>query len=75
MDMPAVAIVVPAAPPVCREMLGGETEDDENVGPYFNTVPRSLLTMFRCSFGDFSSRSGAEIAGARARARPGTCPA
>jgi len=44
---------------VCRETLGNGGA--ENVGPYFDTVPRALLTMLRCGFGDFSSRTGVPI--------------
>lgn len=45
---------------VCRSVLGDETENEE-VHPYFKSVPRSMYTVFRCSFGDCSTTSGTPI--------------
>jgi len=36
---------------VCRELFG-ERQDVEYVYEYFNNVPRSMFTIFKCSFGD-----------------------
>jgi hypothetical protein len=44
---------------ICREALGHGHE--ENVSEYFNTVPRSMYTVFRCSFGDCSAAGGVPI--------------
>eukprot|EP00931_Biecheleriopsis_adriatica_P081917 TRINITY_DN55276_c0_g1_i1.p1 TRINITY_DN55276_c0_g1~~TRINITY_DN55276_c0_g1_i1.p1 ORF type:complete len:575 (+),score=104.48 TRINITY_DN55276_c0_g1_i1:70-1794(+) len=44
---------------VCREVLG--SSEDEKVAVYFNSVPRSMFTVFRCSFGDCSNDSGIPI--------------
>jgi hypothetical protein len=44
---------------VCREALG--RREEENVTEYFSTVPRSMFTIFRCSFGDCSSSGGVPI--------------
>eukprot|EP00928_Gymnodinium_smaydae_P056777 TRINITY_DN40101_c0_g1_i1.p1 TRINITY_DN40101_c0_g1~~TRINITY_DN40101_c0_g1_i1.p1 ORF type:complete len:588 (+),score=118.93 TRINITY_DN40101_c0_g1_i1:136-1764(+) len=41
------------------ETMGGY--DTENVSEYFDTVPRAMLTVFRCSFGDCSTRGGMPI--------------
>lgn len=43
----------------CREALG--TSEDANIQEYFATVPRSMFTIFRCSFGDCSSSAGTPI--------------
>jgi hypothetical protein len=45
---------------VCREFFGDNEED--NVYEYFNNVPRSMFTVFRCSFGDCSAKGGVPIA-------------
>lgn len=42
---------------IFRELFG-RREDIEQINPYFDTVPRSMLTMFRCGFGDCSSENG-----------------
>jgi len=42
-----------------REFFG--REDKENIYDYFSTVPRSMFTVFRCSFGDCSSSAGVPI--------------
>jgi len=42
-----------------KEFFG--KEDVEFVQPYFETVPRSMLTTFRCAFGDCNSAEGAPI--------------
>jgi hypothetical protein len=44
---------------VSRELLGND--EAEQVYDYFNSVPRSMFTIFRCSFGDCSSRTGVPI--------------
>eukprot|EP00929_Paragymnodinium_shiwhaense_P114167 TRINITY_DN824_c0_g3_i1.p1 TRINITY_DN824_c0_g3~~TRINITY_DN824_c0_g3_i1.p1 ORF type:complete len:713 (-),score=210.03 TRINITY_DN824_c0_g3_i1:187-2325(-) len=44
---------------VFREMLGHRQVD--NVFEYFSDVPRSMFTVFRCSFGDCSSSGGVPI--------------
>lgn len=45
---------------ICRESFGREQEV-ELVYPYFSTVDRSMLTVFRCSFGDCSTDGGVPI--------------
>eukprot|EP00928_Gymnodinium_smaydae_P097625 TRINITY_DN8896_c0_g4_i1.p1 TRINITY_DN8896_c0_g4~~TRINITY_DN8896_c0_g4_i1.p1 ORF type:complete len:596 (-),score=101.99 TRINITY_DN8896_c0_g4_i1:99-1850(-) len=42
-----------------REFLG--RRELENVSEYFENVPRAMLTIFRCSFGDCSSAGGVPI--------------
>jgi len=42
-----------------RELFGRVKKD--NIYEYFNSVPRSMLTTFRCSFGDCSSAGGMPI--------------
>jgi hypothetical protein len=44
---------------LCRELLG--TKEKENISEYFDTVPRSMFTVFRCSFGDCSTSGGVPI--------------
>eukprot|EP00930_Biecheleria_cincta_P035771 TRINITY_DN24588_c0_g1_i1.p1 TRINITY_DN24588_c0_g1~~TRINITY_DN24588_c0_g1_i1.p1 ORF type:complete len:626 (+),score=104.29 TRINITY_DN24588_c0_g1_i1:24-1880(+) len=44
---------------VFREVLG--RRQIENVFEYFNNVPRSMYTTFRCSFGDCATISGSPI--------------
>merc|ERR1712139_489389 len=44
---------------IFREMFG--RKEVEHVSLYFNSVPRSMFTVFRCSFGDCSSRGGMPI--------------
>lgn len=46
---------------IFRELFGRSVEHRENVTDYFNTVPRSMFTTFRCSFGDCSSATGVPI--------------
>mmetsp|Transcript_134896 Transcript_134896/g.269167 ORF Transcript_134896/g.269167 Transcript_134896/m.269167 type:complete len:599 (+) Transcript_134896:111-1907(+) len=49
---------------VFRELIGPhehDFEDEENVQWYFRSVPRSMMTVFRCSFGDCSDQSGTPI--------------
>jgi len=51
---------------VFREGLGNNEEIGEEIGEnvaafYFRTVPRSMFTIFRCSFGDCSTISGTPI--------------
>jgi len=41
--------------------LGLSDDDDKNVERYFNGVPRSMYTIFRCSFGDCSTGAGTPI--------------
>merc|ERR1712216_1095477 len=45
---------------VFRETLGRE-EVYEFIFPYFNSVPRSMFTVFRCSFGDCSTGGGTPL--------------
>jgi len=48
---------------LCRLWFGHTNDSDiETVYPYFDTVPRSMFTIFRCSFGDCSSSGGLPIA-------------
>merc|ERR1712050_772202 len=44
---------------VCRDTLGRETSLD--VYTEFDTVPKALFTVFRCTFGDCSASSGVPI--------------
>jgi len=44
---------------IFREMLGRRQTD--NVYEFFDSVPRSMFTTFRCSFGDCSTAGGAPI--------------
>jgi len=44
---------------VCRESFGVRYVDDVYI--YFQSVPRSMFTVFRCSFGDCSSQNGTPI--------------
>eukprot|EP00929_Paragymnodinium_shiwhaense_P047978 TRINITY_DN24324_c0_g2_i1.p1 TRINITY_DN24324_c0_g2~~TRINITY_DN24324_c0_g2_i1.p1 ORF type:complete len:663 (+),score=146.22 TRINITY_DN24324_c0_g2_i1:74-2062(+) len=44
---------------VFREFLGNKQV--ENVYEYFDGVPRAMITVFRCSFGDCSSLGGVPI--------------
>jgi len=41
--------------------LGLSDDDEKNVQRYFNGVPRSMYTIFRCSFGDCSTEAGTPI--------------
>jgi len=43
-----------------REALGDE-DTEELVGNHFHSMPRALVTVFRCSLGDCSSASGTPI--------------
>jgi len=44
---------------LCRTMFG--TTPVDNVYDFFKTVPRSMFTTFRCSFGDCTTTSGQPI--------------
>jgi len=44
---------------LCRTSYG--VHQEEQVHYYFRSVPRSMLTIFRCSFGDCASKSGVPI--------------
>eukprot|EP00928_Gymnodinium_smaydae_P036310 TRINITY_DN2539_c0_g1_i1.p1 TRINITY_DN2539_c0_g1~~TRINITY_DN2539_c0_g1_i1.p1 ORF type:complete len:591 (-),score=98.65 TRINITY_DN2539_c0_g1_i1:293-2065(-) len=44
---------------IFREAFGRQFR--EHVYDYFNSVPRSMFTTFRCSFGDCSDRNGVPI--------------
>merc|ERR1712048_1014115 len=44
---------------VCRDLLG--YQDVQHVRVHFESMPRSMLTIVRCSFGDCSSRNGLPI--------------
>lgn len=51
---------------VFRESLGpemglGQTSNDDEIGLYFQSVPRSMFTVFRCSFGDCTTSGGTPI--------------
>lgn len=49
---------------IFRTVLGPEGHDfsdEADVRWYFRNVPRSMVTVFRCSFGDCSDRSGTPI--------------
>lgn len=45
---------------VCRSIFGFQ-ETSDVVGQYFDSVPRSMYTVFRCSFGDCSSAGGTPL--------------
>eukprot|EP00931_Biecheleriopsis_adriatica_P079274 TRINITY_DN5267_c0_g1_i2.p1 TRINITY_DN5267_c0_g1~~TRINITY_DN5267_c0_g1_i2.p1 ORF type:complete len:584 (+),score=92.46 TRINITY_DN5267_c0_g1_i2:72-1823(+) len=45
---------------IMRETLGREP-DDEDTAEYFNSVPRSIYTLYRCSLGDCSTAGGTPI--------------
>eukprot|EP00930_Biecheleria_cincta_P068585 TRINITY_DN5614_c0_g1_i2.p1 TRINITY_DN5614_c0_g1~~TRINITY_DN5614_c0_g1_i2.p1 ORF type:complete len:583 (+),score=82.26 TRINITY_DN5614_c0_g1_i2:61-1749(+) len=47
----------------CRELLGPSqvTEEFGDVASYFSSVPRSSMTVFRCTFGDCTSVDGKPI--------------
>lgn len=44
---------------VFRELFGRGSA--ESVNPFFDSVPRSILTTFRCSFGDCSTSGGTPL--------------
>merc|ERR1719217_1448433 len=45
-----------------REFFGRQSgKDYTNIYPFFQTVPRSMFTVFRCSFGDCSTIGGTPI--------------
>jgi len=47
---------------VCRFSLGLERESHwGDMYPYFDSVPRSMFTIFRCSFGDCNTEDGVSI--------------
>lgn len=46
---------------IFREFFGRATEQIDNVSEMFDSVPRSMYTTFRCSFGDCSTPSGVPI--------------
>jgi hypothetical protein len=54
-----VFLMIYATSLVCRELLGHTYV--EHVSEHFKSVPRSLLTISRCTFGDCSSDSGVPI--------------
>jgi hypothetical protein len=58
-------IVVYVIALVFREILGRKEPDGtgqfDNVFQFFNSVPRSMFTTFRCSFGDCSTHGGMPI--------------
>jgi len=54
-----VFLLIYATSLVCRELLGHRHVD--NVSEHFKSVPRSILTISRCTFGDCSSDSGVPI--------------
>lgn len=46
----------------CRVAIGVESESHlVHLYPYFNSVPRSMFTIFRCCFGDCNSTDGISI--------------
>ncbi|CAJ1426689.1 unnamed protein product, partial [Effrenium voratum] len=46
---------------VFRETIGRSDVQFEVTGKYFDTVPRSTLTLFRCAFGDCTTSGGSPI--------------
>eukprot|EP00929_Paragymnodinium_shiwhaense_P056801 TRINITY_DN28442_c0_g2_i1.p1 TRINITY_DN28442_c0_g2~~TRINITY_DN28442_c0_g2_i1.p1 ORF type:complete len:673 (-),score=77.94 TRINITY_DN28442_c0_g2_i1:79-2097(-) len=46
---------------LCREFLGQDDGRHERSYRHFNSVPRAMITTFRCSFGDCNDISGAPI--------------
>lgn len=46
---------------ICREFFGSDITPIANVTKYFENVPRSMFTVFRCSFGDCSTDGGVPI--------------
>lgn len=44
---------------VCRSFFGDH--ENKNIKPYFDTVPRSMYTVFRCIFGDCSTDGGTPL--------------
>jgi len=52
-------IVVYVVALLFREFLGREQK--ENISEYFDSVPRSMFTTYRCCFGDCSSAGGVPI--------------
>mmetsp|Transcript_74392 Transcript_74392/g.217885 ORF Transcript_74392/g.217885 Transcript_74392/m.217885 type:complete len:620 (+) Transcript_74392:46-1905(+) len=46
---------------IFRELLGRRQQQDEFIAGYFDSVPRSMFTVFRCSFGDCSTETGVPI--------------
>merc|ERR1712113_647718 len=53
--MLVLAMVIYVAALICRDLLG---RSNANTAQYFNSVPRSVFTIFRCSFGDCSTYDG-----------------
>jgi hypothetical protein len=53
------AIFVYVVSIVFRELFG--RQDYDNVKPYFDSVPRAMFTVFRCSFGDCATKGGVPI--------------
>eukprot|EP00928_Gymnodinium_smaydae_P038992 TRINITY_DN26748_c0_g2_i2.p1 TRINITY_DN26748_c0_g2~~TRINITY_DN26748_c0_g2_i2.p1 ORF type:complete len:674 (+),score=91.68 TRINITY_DN26748_c0_g2_i2:93-2024(+) len=52
-------VILYVAALMCKEALG--KREAPNVFEYFNSVPRAMLTVFRCSFGDCVSSGGMPI--------------
>eukprot|EP00928_Gymnodinium_smaydae_P038994 TRINITY_DN26748_c0_g3_i2.p1 TRINITY_DN26748_c0_g3~~TRINITY_DN26748_c0_g3_i2.p1 ORF type:complete len:683 (+),score=82.29 TRINITY_DN26748_c0_g3_i2:81-2051(+) len=52
-------LIIYVAALLCKEALGKRMSP--NVFEYFDSVPRAMLTVFRCSFGDCSSSGGVPI--------------
>lgn len=46
---------------VFRETVGRSTLEYETTGKYFDSVPRSTMTIFRCAFGDCTTNTGNPI--------------
>ena len=48
---------------VCQASLGDATADGEDnvLSEYFDTVPRAVFTIMRCTFGDCSTKTGTPL--------------
>lgn len=46
---------------VFRETLGNRMDDHPETAKFFENVPRSMFTVFRCSFGDCSTDGGVPL--------------
>lgn len=53
------ALIIYVVSLLFREFFGRIEKD--NIYPYFNNVPRSMFTVFRCAFGDCSAKGGVPI--------------
>lgn len=46
---------------LCRNSIGIKRESGNQAEEYFNSVPRSAITVLRCSFGDCSTTTGESL--------------